>query len=67
MECSRLRGDALVAALRLANNFNSKAKVILITSRTKDEIANNEDFDLIVDRNVVQDGSLNKIVSEMIE
>lgn len=66
LECSRLRGDSLVAALRLANNFNANMKVILITSCEKDKITNNKDFNFILDRNVVQDGSLTKIVSEMI-
>lgn len=67
LESTRLNGDALVAALRLAHNFNRKIKAILITSRTKDKIPNKDDFDEILDRTMIKEGSLKTIVSEMLK
>lgn len=66
MESPRLNGDALVAALRLVHNFNKDIKVILITSRAREKIANQGDFDSIVDRKAVKDGGLNDLVNKII-
>lgn len=67
LESTRLNGNALVAALRLAHNFNRKIKVILITSRTKDKIPNKDDFDEILDRAMIKNGVLKTIVNEMLK
>ena len=66
LECPRLNGDALVAALRLVSNFNKKIKVILVTSRSQDKIFNIDDFDAILDRKAIKDGGLNNIVKNLI-
>ena len=66
LESSRLNGDALVAALRLVNNFNKHIKVILITSRSMDKIANKDDFDAILDRKSIKAGALTEIVKKML-
>lgn len=66
LESTRLNGDALVAALRLGRNFNRKIKVILITSREPDKIANQHDFDEILDRKTVKDGGLKEIVDALV-
>jgi len=62
LECPRLNGDALVAALRMVNNFNKKIKVILVSSRGLDKVANKDDFDAVLDRQAIKDGGLNNIV-----
>jgi len=67
LECTRLNGTALVAALRLAHNFNKKIKVVLITSKEKEKIINKDDFDSILDRKSVKEGELNKIVEAIID
>lgn len=66
LECPRLNGDALIAALRLVHNFNKKIKVILVTSRSKDKIFNIDDFDAILDRKTIKDGGLNNIIKNLI-
>jgi HPt (histidine-containing phosphotransfer) domain-containing protein/CheY-like chemotaxis protein len=66
LECPRLNGDALIAALRLVNNFNKKIKVILVSSRDKDKITNQDDFDAVLDRKTIKDGGLNAIVKSLI-
>lgn len=66
LESSRLNGDALVAALRLVNNFNKHIKTILITSSAADKIANKDDFDAILGRKSIKDGDLTEVVKEMI-
>ena len=66
LECPRLNGDALIAALRLVRNFNKKIKVILVTSRSQDKIFNIDDFDVILDRKTIKDGGLNNIVKNLI-
>lgn len=65
MESPRLNGDALVAALRLGQ-LNKDIKVVLITSRAKDKIANNDDFDLTLEREGIKDGSLKTVVEKML-
>lgn len=65
LESTRLNGDALVAALRLVNNFNKHIKIILITSRDADKIANKDDFDAIFDRKSIKNGGLKEIVEEI--
>lgn len=67
LESSRLNGDALVAALRLLHNFNKSIKVVLITSRAIDKIANKDDFDEILDRKTVKDGGLKAVVKGLLE
>lgn len=67
LECPRLNGDALVAALRLLHNFNKNIKVILVSSRTQDKIANKDYFDVILDRKTIKDGGLNSIVKNLID
>lgn len=67
LECPRLNGDALVAALRLVHNFNNKIKVILISSRGQDKISNKDEFDAILDRKTIKDGGLHKIVENLME
>ena len=67
LECPRLNGDALVAALRLTNNYNKKIKVILVSSRAQDKITNKDDYDIILDRKTIKDGGLNEIVKELID
>ena len=67
LECPRLNGDALVAALRLVHNFNKDIKVILVTSRSQEKIENKNYYDSILDRKEIKDGSLNSIVKEMID
>lgn len=66
LETPRLNGDALVAALRLTRNFNKEIEVALITSRAREDIANPDDFNVIVDRNTVKDGGLKKWVNRVI-
>jgi CheY-like chemotaxis protein/HPt (histidine-containing phosphotransfer) domain-containing protein len=65
LESPRLNADAVVASLRLVHNFNRKIKVILITSRERDKIANREEFNEILDRKAIKEGSLKKIVGSM--
>ncbi len=65
LESPRLNGDALVAALRLVHNFNKKIKTVLITSQTRDKIANQADFDEILERQTVKEGQLKKIIEDM--
>lgn len=65
LECPRLNGDALIAALRLVHNFNKKIKVILVSSRAKDKIENKDDFDVILDRKMIKEGGLNAIVESL--
>lgn len=64
-ETPRLNGDVLVAALRLSRNFNKEIEIILITSRAREDIANPDDFNAIVDRNAVKDGGLKKWVNQV--
>ncbi len=66
LECPRLNGDALIAALRLLHNFNKKIKVILVTSHSQDKISNIDDFDAILDRKTIKNGGLNNIVKNLI-
>ena len=66
LESPRLNGDALVAAMRLVNNFNKKIKAVLITSQSQDKIANQGDFDEILDRQTVKEGQLKNIVEDML-
>lgn len=66
LECPRLNGDALVAALRLVHNFNKSIKVILISSRDKDKIENKDDFDEILDRKAIKEGNLNEFVKNLL-
>ena len=66
LECPRLNGDALIAALRLINNFNKKIKVILVSSQSQDKIANKDNYDAILDRKAIKDGGLNKTVKKLI-
>ena len=66
LECPRLNGDALIAALRLIHNFNKHIKVILVSSRTEDKMKNKVDFDVILDRKTIKDGGLNDIVKNLI-
>ena len=67
LECPRLNGDALVAALRLVHNFNKDIKVILVSSRDKDQVTNKNDFDVILDRKKIKDDGLNDIVKKLIK
>lgn len=64
LECPRLNGDALVAALRIVRGMNKNIKVILVSSRAK--IKNKNDFDSILNRKAVKDGSLCSIVEKLI-
>lgn len=66
LECSRLNGDALVAALRLVHNFNRKIKTILITSHAISKISNKDDFNKILDRTAIKDGELKSIIDNML-
>lgn len=66
LECPRLNGDALVAALRLVQGVNKKIKVLLISSRIENKIKNKNDFDAILDRKAVKDGGLISIVEKLI-
>ena len=66
LESTRLNGDAVVASLRLVHNFNRKIKVILITSRELNKIVNKDDFNEILDRKAIKDGTLKKIVESML-
>lgn len=66
LETPRLNGDALVAALRLVHNFNKDIEVFLITSRSRDNISNPDDFNAIVDRKAVKDGGLMELVNKVI-
>lgn len=66
LECPRLNGDALVAALRLVQGVNKKIKVLLISSRIENKIKNKNDFDAILDRKAVKDGDLISIVEKLI-
>ena len=63
LECSRLNGDALTAALRLLHNFNRQIKVVLITSREQGKLENKNDFDAILDRKMIKDGKLKEIIN----
>lgn len=65
LECPHLNGDALVAALRLVRNFNKKIKVILVSSRGLDKVANKDDFDAVLGRQAIKDGGLNNIVKTL--
>lgn len=65
LECSRLNGDALVAALRLVHNFNRQIKVFLITSQAHDKIPNKNDFDQILDRKAVREGDLKALIETL--
>lgn len=67
LECPRLNGDALIAALRLINNFNKKIKVILVSSQAQDKISNKDNYDAILDRKAIKDGGLNKTVKKLID
>lgn len=66
LECPRLNGDALLAALRLVHNFNKNIKVILVTSRTEDQIENKNDFDSVLDRKTIKDGGLKSVVERLL-
>jgi len=65
LECPRLNGDALVAALRLVHNYNKNIKVILVSSREQDKISNKDEFDVILDRKTIKDGGLYKIIENL--
>lgn len=65
LECPQLNGDALTAAVRLLHNFNKHIKVILITSRVPDQINNKEHFDAILDRKMIKEGKLEKIIGTL--
>ena len=65
LETPRLNGDALAAALRLVHNFNKGISVFLITSRARENIANQGDFDAIFDRKEIKDGGLSKLVKKV--
>ena len=65
LETPRLNGDALVAALRLVHNYNKDIESILITSRSREAIANPDDFSAIVDRKAVKDGGLKRLVNKV--
>lgn len=67
LECPRLNGDALVAALRLVHNFNKNIKVILVSSRARNQIANKDDFDVILDRKTIKEGGLHDIVKNLLD
>ncbi len=66
LECARLNGDALVAALRLVHNFNRGINVFLITSQAQDKIPNQSDFDEILDRKAVKEGGLKELVATLV-
>lgn len=66
LECPRLNGDALVAALRLVHNFNRSIKVILVSSRIRDEIHQADEYDSILDRKSIKDGGLINIVKNLL-
>lgn len=65
LECPRLNGDALIAALRLVHNFNRNIKVVLVTSRAQDQLVNKNEFDEILDRKMIKDGILKNIISNI--
>jgi len=65
LETPRLNGDALAAALRLVRNSNKDIEVILVTSRAREDIANPDDFNTIVDRKAVKDGELKTLVNKV--
>jgi len=67
LECSRLNGDALTAALRLVHNFNRRIKAVLITSREEDKLENKNDFDAILDRKMIKDGKLKEIINTAVK
>ena len=67
LECPRLNGDALIAALRLVYNFNKDIKVILVSSRAQDKISNRDDYDVILDRKAIKEGDLHEIVKNLVE
>jgi len=67
LECSRLNGDALTAALRLVHNFNRKIKVVLVTSREQSKLENKENFDAILDRKMIKEGKLKEIINTFID
>ena len=67
LECPRLNGDALVAALRLLHNFNKNIKVILVSSRAENKIANKDDFDVILDRKTIKEGGLLDVVKKLLD
>ncbi len=62
MECPRLNGDALIAALRLTHNFNRDIKAVLITSRDMGSMAEETGFDVILDRKAVKEGRLHEVI-----
>ena len=64
LESPRLNGDAIASAIRLVNNFNKDTEIVLITSLSKDKITNKNDFDSILDRKAVKDGTLYNIVKK---
>lgn len=67
LECPRLNGDALVAALRLVHNFNKDIKVVLVSSRDKNLMANKNDFDAILDRKSIKEGDLVQIIKNLLK
>ena len=66
LECPRLNGDALMAALRLIQNFNREINVILISSRPKDKIPNKENYNIILDRKTIKNCGLSDIVKKLL-
>ena len=67
LDCPRLNGDALVAALRLIHNFNKNIKVILVSSRDKKQMAHKDHFDVILDRKSIKEGNLEKIIKKLLK
>lgn len=66
LECPRLNGDALTAALRLLHNFNKNIKVILLTSHDPDKIENKQHFDAIWDKKIIKSEKFSKMVETIL-
>ncbi len=67
MECPRLNGDALLAALRLAHSPNRDIKAILVTSRDAGQIRNHDDFNVILARHGLREGKLKDEIEQIIK
>ncbi len=62
MEVPTLNGEAILSALRLSNGKNRNIKAILVTTKDRDSINAADLFNHIVDRNIIKDGSLLRLL-----
>lgn len=63
MEVPTLNGDALLSAIRLSQSKNKSINSILITTKAPSSVGSSSLFNHIVSRNVVNDGSLLKLLN----